>query len=61
MKRGAQPCPGFAAKREPEWLQRCGQAHGPLRCGLHDRRQAFSEGLRRASGVHATKTTDVQA
>lgn len=56
----AQPCSGFAAEREPQGLQRRGQAHGMLRRGPHDLRQAFSEGLSRAGSVHATKATDVQ-
>ena len=57
---GAPPGPGVAATREPEWRPRWGPAHGPRRCGRPDRRQACSDGWRRASGVHATNTTDVQ-
>jgi hypothetical protein len=50
----------FAAEREPELLQHRGQAHGMLRHGPHYLRQAISEGLSHAGGIHATKATDVQ-
>jgi hypothetical protein len=40
MARGAQPCPGFAAECETEWLQDNGQAHAALSRRPHQLRKS---------------------
>jgi hypothetical protein len=60
MARGAQPCPGFAAEGETEWLQDDGQAHAALSRRPHQLRQTFSERLSRAGGIQATKVAKMQ-
>jgi hypothetical protein len=60
MARGAQPCPGFAAKCETEWLRDDSQAHAALSRRPDQLRQTFSERLSRAGGIQATKAAKMQ-
>jgi hypothetical protein len=60
MERGAQPRPGFAAERKPQWLQHRGQTHRALSRGPHHLWQAFGDCLHGTGDVQTANTSDVQ-